>query len=812
MKNTFTKLQLGHLVKIIAISILLTISVFFPVYAQTLDNATKEKLEVIARYAIASDDNTNNYLDALNYKKPAFISSVEWDAFPAIRKIETAYKAAELNGQGKEFIEAFSKLIANDYSSIRSEKKLAYHFSTTEVPKIKFQNPSLYTELEKIPVPGNIKSEILTVGKYINEGSLGSLQSVFTNYMNLDEQLMYEILTKSDNNITAFEQGLLRSKVPPPHEQKLTNMANDLQKNYRSLLEDQKLSEVAKNKSGKHISFSEKNIQPYEMKPAKKLANSSSPGKGLSLEETRTTFKSSYHKYNSYVKNSYKNVRPSFKSMRNYIKGFGGVIFGDSIKYIVNPALTELRWRPISNNNMEDFKKTGYLECYFNNVYKTYGPVLYEDAFAANAIVNDAGYKYGNGIGMVSIIDNSNITFSNDDRRFGVTLHPAISHLRLGWAFAVADAFASASSTFETVTINSRERQLYQTFYDEENSTWKITDKQLKIGMEGNHIKMGDIALTMWGFRGRDTIPINSRSFDQLLPTLCNSVEEFKRVNEFAKVLAIFRWAKKVNAKISNITTYNSFIHPPINIVVNKSKALDFYDIREDHDAFNNEKKYYFKLLQYNLKDTNVAYAHKIDSLLFWYTQISNGREKLWNEQISNSNKETDIEQYFNTEDSSGLIALDNISFQYNNKWIENNIKLVNRDSLKYYQTMYNQSKKYLAPFEANSQKRSELVKKIWEIAKKYNIQSIADLNKGIDALPSNVIHTIKGYSDKIEALDIAYEKLFDDPVTAGQYYDALQNLNTLQAFRYRNKITDMISFYTLLISEQKTIKDYYTE
>src|SRR6185436_8084545 len=77
--------------------------------AQSLNNDVKNKLETISQYAISANDNTDHYLQQLNYERPANIAAAEWNHFPSLRKIDIAYKAAQANAQGQQFIEAFAK-------------------------------------------------------------------------------------------------------------------------------------------------------------------------------------------------------------------------------------------------------------------------------------------------------------------------------------------------------------------------------------------------------------------------------------------------------------------------------------------------------------------------------------------------------------------------------------------------------------------------------------------------------------------------------------------------------------------------------
>lgn len=781
----------------IIVTALLLLGFLLPASGQELNGKIKLQLETLTTYVISADDYSDSYLELLGFKRPANIAAEEWKALPALRKVEIAYRTAEINNQGKEFIESLCKVISRDYNSIKSEAILKGYFSGLNIPVIKFGTIQQITDVGKTPLPASVKAELLTVGKYINEGALGSMQNVFRNYFDLEEDVIFDILTKYDTKAGALEQGLARSKVPPPHEEKIKNIANDLQKSYKSLGSDLKLAEISKRNARSPYSFADNDIKPEKIDPSLL-----SPGdKPMELNEYKNEFRKSYAKHRNYEK-VYTNKSRNFKAMKNFKGGHGGVILGENVLYPGLPKLTEMRWVPINVLEKDDSKKIGYLELYFHSMasYRSFGPVRYEDVFVSNIIVNDTSYKYGNGIGMVSIIDTSNLSFSTHMRRFGITLHPAVSHMQLGWAMVIADAFAISRSGMEKILTEPSDQPQVDAFYKEENSTWKVTDRPITFKSAGKNIRTDDIVLTMWGFKKNDELPTESAGFRKLLPGICKSVEEFQRVNEFAKVFALFRWAQKVNCRVSGVNTYNSFISQPVCLYSSPEGALEFYNRQTDAKQFESERAYYRQLLEYNKNGGDNDYGKKIDSLYTWFDNISASRKRLWDTAIT-ATAENDVNLVLAAEDSSGLRIIHDLQTNFKDQWEINTVKHVLVDSLAYYSDLKKRIRVKLAPVYSLEKEKARLRMQMLQLFDRYKIRKEKDFQQ----LPIKQKQVLGAIFIQLETINRKEILLANDK----EVKEGLALTADAVFFEYRNRISGPDALYLFMQAERKALTDY---
>ncbi|MDT8389886.1 MAG: hypothetical protein RRC34_05185 [Lentisphaeria bacterium] len=274
--------------------------------------------------------------------------------------------------------------------------------------------------------------------------------------------------------------------------------------------------------------------------------------------------------YRQFQLAAYGNRSRSYSDMVDYRGGFGGVIFGNEVGGADNPVKS-IHWRQDTKN--------GYfgdlvLVTDANNEF-VLPRVTMEDAYAAWRIVfkQSGGWTEGEGLGLVGIFNRQSCVWADKNLFkdlggwFGVVMHPAIINTDLGWSALMVDAGPIADKALvklvEAHSGSANARKVAAFFSQEALGTWKITDvpvsirlSRSRIMVENTKTQSADYFLTLVPFpmdssekpsvSWRNTY---TRGFEETLPFLVKSSADFEHVNRFAKIFAVFRYAKSRGAQ-----------------------------------------------------------------------------------------------------------------------------------------------------------------------------------------------------------------------------------------------------------------------
>jgi hypothetical protein len=279
-------------------------------------------------------------------------------------------------------------------------------------------------------------------------------------------------------------------------------------------------------------------------------------------------------------------------------EGFGGVVFGSPVSDDNLPALKSLRWQHNSKT-----PGWGTLHCTFGDgVDRVMGPVSLDDAWAAWKIVfspvpQASAWEPGHGIGLVGI-DNQVGYFDcgphgliHEGRRWRVVMHPAIAELNLGWSVLMCDALPLEElqpGLLQSVRAGGDAKlgEKIRQQWSKSMATWKFVDVPTVIRLDplqGSRVYVEprlnshsvpvvshgtDAFFTMQAFdEAGNVLPKFAEQFYPLVPALVRASRDYQRLNDFAQVLSIYRWAKSRGASCDPLNDAPPRVDTPASIV-----------------------------------------------------------------------------------------------------------------------------------------------------------------------------------------------------------------------------------------------------
>lgn len=612
-------------------SILFALVLLAPQSGLSQSDADKAILSVVTKYTSSIADRTDVFLNEIGYNPPTYLKN-EWKSYPAIRKLSMAYEAAEVVEPGiggKKLIQKLKYKLSRKYEGIRYEPILKNLKSYTG--KITFKHPTKYGNIK---LDNGIKRQLLTLSKYTERGALGGSRGVLLFKFGLHDIDVFDILAKSDNPYTALERGLSKSKIPPTHQERLKNIIRDLQTKYEGAR-----YEVEFKKYNDGLTFSsEKTYTP------KKIQNP--PNNGLTKA-----------KYNRYIVQNYKitGIGLKFQNMIRFRRGFGGVIFGNTVKDSTQlPKLSYINYIPtdtkITNEPM------GTLEFIFEDgTVLTEPSVFAEDIIAAHQLIFNNTNIDDNGIGLAGI--HSRVLLPNGLNRSEVVIHPALANFKLGWAAVLSDIFPLVQSKLVHEVLENgtyEEYVIVKKFFTKEKETYKIIDVPLTATRTENELQLyrndlkksqriQDSYITMHEFEKNDTIGKESLSFYQATPIFKNVSYEINRMNQFAKTLALFKWAKQKGGTLITLPKNVEYVVAP-NTISYGIDSISSYSDLEVKNIFDSFKKKWTSLITNKIEILNNKEANDThETFIKNFDQVNTNVSTTWyfliNKALRNSEK-----------------------------------------------------------------------------------------------------------------------------------------------------------------------------
>lgn len=304
--------------------------------------------------------------------------------------------------------------------------------------------------------------------------------------------------------------------------------------------------------------------------------------------------------------------RRTFSRMTRTSRGFGGVVFGSQVEAaagLPNPKWVD--WVP--PNAGEDGKRPaagGRLVFHFerNNggaresFTHTFGPVLQEDVYVAERMVYGTfegvpRWESGEGVGLVGIddpvpyFDAGEEELVNEGRRWRVLLHPALVDSRLGWAALMVDVLPISQEQFAEMVMKNAEandRLKFRRWLSAAPSGWKFTDVPVRVSAKNARLVVerrpdgadtysqelrGSAFLNVLDGDGRSETSF-SKEFYPLIPVLTQSSQAHDRLNRFAAVLALLRWARDAGATVRTKAERPPEDPTPVSVIITEDGLI----------------------------------------------------------------------------------------------------------------------------------------------------------------------------------------------------------------------------------------------
>lgn len=588
--------------------------------AQPNANSVSENSQALVKIAqhLSQDgtvDRTNILLNQLGYTKPANINDIAWEKFPAIRKLETAFLSASQRGnalQGQRFLAMLSQALAMKYESVNYDKELVPFLKVETSASIQFDNSvfrdnNLNVNFDAATVPLKERNAISRISKYTSSGALGGTHSVMLDYLNLPEAKVYNILRNSVDEHAAILEAARTAGEPPPLKSRLQNIIADLGTVYESVGEDPILSKYATKQESvvKEYSAHQNNkatVQAYNYKKKYDWYEAEAERK-LKLE-----YDENFGAKSNGLPTSTSTIKPPYKpkSYKNMINGhdWGGILLGGTIKYNAHYKIKKVQWIAANEGKIDSSAKaSGRLEFVLqDNLDKNkllninLSTVLAEDIYTIYQLIYSENRK-DQGMGLASVefkdIVRDNLYYAD------ILLHPSLVNSTLGWDLTVCDILPNQQAILRNYFKDKGdlENAKLQKYFDAPfHGGWKITDAGVDIKVVGNtfdvsrqdeienslrkcYIKLmrfkGD---SMWDIDQGGTVRV--REFDQILPVLITSVPEYKRLNQFIKILSLIRLAKSHNAPFYNRPNRVSSANTPYVLFAREIAGFSNYQLQ----------------------------------------------------------------------------------------------------------------------------------------------------------------------------------------------------------------------------------------
>jgi hypothetical protein len=214
-------------------------------------------------------------------------------------------------------------------------------------------------------------------------------------------------------------------------------------------------------------------------------------------------------------------------------------------------------------------------------------------------------YVKDEGVGLVSLDpQDERPRFTDDNRivwdgRWDITLHPALARLNLGRSVVMCDAIPISRKAFLDLVKARRGREaaarVGRLFSDDINN-WKFTDAPLQVTTNGNRIIVQraynaqqplsaeyrrQALLSMQGFEQEETNADDEFAgrFDDIARDVVLSSEHYKRLNDFAAVFALYRWAQAQGAVLVNTPSQPPLLDPaPASLILTDDRQFQLAD------------------------------------------------------------------------------------------------------------------------------------------------------------------------------------------------------------------------------------------
>jgi len=563
----------------------------------TIGAAERQALIAAATYTTDSDRATELLTQA------GYIpSGTGWREYPAVRKLETAYLAAETaqTGGGSRLLARVTSLLGETYP-VRHDAALKALVGADDGVPIRYA-PLVLAGGRVADFP--TQTQILALAKYADAGAVGGAQGILQFYFEVPDQIAYDILRTSNTTAEALQRGW--NWVPEAQRNPaLARLVGDFQAIYPTVRHDPHLRPYLEGATPTVAAASAPVVSPRDPQPRVTGLDVERPTGTRAAELRSETAKG----YLSFVKDLFEHlpaVAPTpgvrvpsggggggigFTRMVGAARGFGGVVVGNQVTGTPDLGTPQqVLWIGPRNG-------VGRVE-----VVRADAPPLVMTAVSAEEAIAAARIVFtgidgvtpapaGEGVGLVGVLaDRSECADVEAPMRwFRIVMHPGIATLPLGRVVLAADTLpiserrAELADELRVGMAAGVADEIRTLFAEHEVVTWKIIDRETRIERTGNVVRVVDAAggsptvLSMNAFTEGESdeqrlIAGFATAFAPVAARLTESSDTYARLNHLFKVLALFRWARQGGAAWGGNAIASS-VNPPGSVLLSNGRA-----------------------------------------------------------------------------------------------------------------------------------------------------------------------------------------------------------------------------------------------
>lgn len=560
------------------------------VTVQTLPPDQVDAIDTISNYILRGklrDTDLFNLFEQLN-PELAKLDQAFFRNLPVRERVNTAIQLAYVANpeSAEKSLAVMSKALAQEYDGIPNEPTLKKYLSieVADPSSLEYRLP----KRARAP-PSNVTK---VIADYQSGGGARPAHVMLQQDFGLKLNEAVELVMRHRDLDSALEH-LLSQLSAPEREEWYRKQVRELSRVYSPIQHEPDLKPFLPD------GYKPPTIDPPRPpRPAVRVASTTSARSSRYLRLLTKTYRGS--------------AARTFARMSRGVRGFGGIVFGNKVTTGegIPLGLESISYSPGEDptNGVLVFRFADQTVLSSTNVHRQDAFAAHQMIYSGvelNGQLVLASQEPDEGIGLVGVDNNVPYVDPGPDRiiegrRFRVVLHPALLNVELGWSALMVDVLPIQL----THILGQIERDTYLLTDDQRHSarqhiqrlfesmdtrtalgTWKIVDVPMTVIQRGDGLAVirstdqqndWPVGLRLSSFIEMHVIVVTdveefsfarllgtengldeftsfdatfSDAFYRSVPMLIRASYDYKRVNDFARVLALFRWAKTKNAK-----------------------------------------------------------------------------------------------------------------------------------------------------------------------------------------------------------------------------------------------------------------------
>jgi hypothetical protein len=546
----------------------------------------RKVLEAAAPYLYGESSPITLRLKQLGYEPPPALAA-NWERVPDLQKLSYAYAAAkEANPRdgGQRFLALMSAdlsrqapdndnpLLKEYVNQAKDDKKIAAYLAwrygvknpdePPPDPPLSFANPK--PDGPPPAAPPQVMKVLREIEKYSTTGVLPwSESTILTHFFKVTNERADELLLTQRTFLDAMV-GAIQDRAVEEHPKILTHLVTAIHQEF-PMIDDHPVLKPWISRKPPDVTDAGPRRGPPEDPPPTRPKTPAREAEDVTAEK----------RHERSMENTYEKPEDrKFEEMGTKVKDFGGGVFGNEVKADGLPKPLRMQFQPGKDNLgtlLFEFAGDKSLKC---------PNVRSDDAWAAGQIVFAGNWSPGDGIGLVGqketgihwVLSTAGLDVL---RKSEIVLHPTLVNTELGHAALMVDSIPQrafqpwlAAMRREPKVVRETIEKWAKSRADRlAHSNYVLTDVPIELSESDGGILLTanppdaenlPLALRRAAFvelRLQTDVQAEkpedrydrefAREFYRVVPQLERASYDMRRINRFASVLALFRWAKE---------------------------------------------------------------------------------------------------------------------------------------------------------------------------------------------------------------------------------------------------------------------------